>query len=98
MNVFIALKGSHFWFLFNHFPTQNVISAGYNILFLTIYPVFAIEISYIKMHWWVRPSTSDFFQTWLPSQPFLVFILLPAWDKLQNMKDRPIQYWDIFGP
>ena len=37
------------------------------ILFLNIFPIQAMEISYIKMQWWDRHSISNIFQTWLPS-------------------------------
>ena len=37
------------------------------ISFLTIFPIFAMEINYIKLHWWGRLSTSYIFQTRLPS-------------------------------
>ena len=43
--------------------------------FLTILPIFAMEISYIKMHWWAKLSTSDIFQIRFPSH-VLVFNLL----------------------
>ena len=40
------------------------------ISFLTIFHIFTMEISNIKMraHWWGKLSTSDIFQTRLPSQ------------------------------
>ena len=35
------------------------------ISFLTIFPIFAMEITYITMHWYGRLSILDIFQTWL---------------------------------
>ena len=43
-------------------PQNGKIVVLAKILFLTIFP-----ISYIKMHWWGRLSTSDIFQTGLSS-------------------------------
>ena len=44
-----------------------------------------IYINYIQMHWCCRLSTSDIYQIWLLSH-VLVFNLLSAWGKIQNMK------------
>ena len=47
------------------------------ITFLAIFPIFAMVIRYIKMHWWGRLSTAYIFQTRLLSH-VLVFNLLFA--------------------
>ena len=51
------------------------------ILFLAISPIFAMEISYIKMHWWGRLLTSGIFQTRLLPH-VIVFNLKSAWSML----------------
>ena len=60
-------------------------------------PIFAMDISSIKIHWWCRLLTSDIFQTWLPSY-VLVFNVICM--KLQNMKKKiwPVSKGVIFGP
>ena len=43
-------------------PKNNKLLVLAQILFLTIFPTFAMGINYIKMHWWRRLSTPDIFK------------------------------------
>ena len=47
------------------------------ISFLTIFLIFAMEISFIEMHWWGKHSTLDIFQTCSAAYVLLFILYCP---------------------